>query len=256
MPLDAAIAKLDWASHHLETLWQETTAYLKGKPYEFVTDPKDTFERDGEIWASGRFCGNEAVLTRLSFLLGDVVTNLRSSLDYLVWELVLAEKNTPSTASAFPICDSVQQFGAELQKGRLGGVNHAVVSHIESLQPYHSGQQRQVTFFWVLNQLSNINKHRRALGLDLSLSLPSADLEVEHMPDGSTYARVNPPPKFKAGTKVGPYRIIEGEPEIDHNLMGYVAIQEPPIEGFEVCSLVDKTRDYVRQELMKFSQFF
>ena len=38
--------------------------------------------------------------------------------------------------------------------------------------------------------------------------------------------------------------------------MGYVAIQEPPIEGFEVCSLVDKTRDYVRQELMKFSQFF
>lgn len=256
MPLDTAISKLDWASGHLETLWQETAAYLKGKPYEFEADPKDTFERNGETWASGRFVGNETTLTRLSFLFGDVVTNLRCSLDYLVWELVWAEKNTPGAGCAFPICDSVQQFGGELQKGRLGGVNPAVVSHIESLQPYHGGKQGEQHFLWVLNQFCNINKHRRALRLDLSVAAPSPDLEVEHMPDGSTYARVNPPPKFKGGTKVGPYRIIEGEPEIDHNLMGYVAIKEPPIEGFEVCSLVDKTRDYVRQEILKFSQFF
>jgi hypothetical protein len=256
MPLGSAIAKLDWASGHLETLWQETTAYLKGKPYEFVADPKDTFERDGDTWASGRFVGNEAILTRLSFLFGDVVTNLRCSLDYLVWELVRVEKNTPGTASAFPICDSVQQFGSELQKGRLGGVNHAVVSHIESLQPYHSGKQGKETFLWMLNEFCNMNKHRRVLGLDLSVSVPSADFEIEHMPDGSSYARVNPAPKFKSGAKVGPYRIVEGEPEIDHNLMGYVAIQEPPIEGFEVCSLVDKTRDYVRQEILKFDKFF
>jgi hypothetical protein len=258
MPLEAAIAKLDWASEHLQHFGERLTSYIKTNPYEFVPDPNGRFEKDGEQWVSGTFTArDEAILSILALQAGDVISTLHSSLDYLVWELVLANKGTPTTTNAFPICDTINSFGSQLQKGRLSGTNPAVVSLVESMQPYHSGQKCHETFFWVLHQLSNINKHRRILGVYIRPVIPPSGFEIETSPDGVSYARINPPlGLLKPGTKLGPYRIIEGEVDVDHNLMAYVAFQETPVDGWEVLSLLDKMRDYVRQEILRFGKFF
>ncbi len=258
MPLERAIAKLDWASEHLDHLGEIYLPYLKTHPYEFVPDPDSRFEKDGEDWAYGTFAPREGdkVLSNISLMVGDVVSNLRSSLDYLVWELVLANNSTPTTANAFPICDTVNSFGSELQKGRLSGVKPAVVSLVESMQPYHSGDKSHETFFWVLHHLSNVNKHRRVLGISVKSVIPPLDMEIETSPEGMTFARINPPISLKPNTRLGPYRFVGSHVEVDHNLMGYIAFQETLIEGWEPWSLLDRMRDYVRQELMKFGRFF
>lgn len=241
--LELALSKMNWASEHLDHLWEDVTAYLETNPYRFVADPQSTFEHDGSSWTMGSFEAKEDMASKFSLQFGDVITNLRSSLDYLVWELVLAHNGKPTNSNAFPICDTVNSFGSELQRGRLSGVHPTVVSHIESLQPYHSGEKCHQTFFWVLHELNNINKHRRALDVVLKNVLPPADLEVEHLADGKTVARVNPPPMFKTSAKAGPYRIVEGDVQVDPKIMAFIAIQETSVEGFEACSLLTKIRD-------------
>ena len=257
MSLERAIAKVDWASEHLKRLGEVYTAYIKTNPYEFVADPNSHFQKDGGDWFFGNFATrDEKTLSDISLLAGDVISNLRSSLDYLVWELVIANNGTPARTNAFPICDAVNSFGSDLQQGRLSGVNPAVISLVESMQPYHSGKKCHETFFWILHHLSNVNKHRRLLGVSVRSVIPPVDLEVETSPEGVAYARINPPVGFKANTKLGPYRVVEGDVEVDHNFMAYVAFQEAPIEGWEPWSFLDKMRDYLRQEIGKFSKFF
>jgi hypothetical protein len=258
MALERAVAKIDWASEHLQHLGEHLTSYIKTNPYEFVPDPNSRFEKNGEQWVSGTFgAREETILSVLALQAGDVISNLRSSLDYLVWELVLANKGTPTTTNAFPICDTVNSFGSELQKGRLSGTKPAVVSLVESMQPYHTGQKCHETFFWVLHHLSNINKHRRILDVYIRSVIPPSDFEIETSSEGVAYARINPPlGLLKPGTKLGPYRIIEGKVDVDRNLMAYVAFQETPVDGWEVLSFLDKMRDYVRQQVLKFESFF
>ena len=40
-------------------------------------------------------------------IVGDFLANVRSSLDYLIWELALAAKNNPTDKNMFPICTTL-----------------------------------------------------------------------------------------------------------------------------------------------------
>ncbi len=158
MPLPESVRlKFDWASQHLDGFWKDVTEYLKTNPYRFVGDPESAFERDGSLWTMGSFVAKEDRAGTFSLQFGDIVMNLRSCLDYLVWELVIAADGKPSNSNAFPICDTINSFGSELQRGRLSGVDPAVVSHVEGLQPYHSGEKRNQTFLWALHEMCNMN---------------------------------------------------------------------------------------------------
>jgi hypothetical protein len=105
----------------------------------------------------------EPIPTHLSLIIGDVLQNLRSALDYLVWELVIAAKNEPTQYNAFLICSTAKSF-REAKGKRLKGVDAEAIALIESLQPYHFGEQRKSNAsLLVLDELANINKHRRIL---------------------------------------------------------------------------------------------
>jgi hypothetical protein len=235
--LDSVRSKLDRAYEHLDCLGNEVATYLKSNPTRFVADPNSAFERDGTTWVSGSFESADALSPRFALILGDTLNNLRSCLDYLVWELVLAEGKDPSNKNAFPICDTVESFGGELQRGRLNGVHSAVVSHIESSQPYHAGKKSHETILWLLHEFTNVNKHRRVLIAKLNTVTPPDDFEVEQLADGTTVAKVNPP-VFKTSAKAGPFRVIENEVEMDGNLMAYVVLDEAPVKGFEIVSFM------------------
>jgi hypothetical protein len=49
------------------------------------------------------FKGTTDIPTRWSLIVGDYVSNARSSLDHLVWQLVLANGQTPDRNHSFPV---------------------------------------------------------------------------------------------------------------------------------------------------------
>jgi len=104
---------------------------------------------------------------RTPLILGDCLQNLRSSLDYLVWELVLAAKGVPTETNAFPVADSRKVFKNNLERGYLTGLTDDMIAEVEFLQPYHAGDARESHPLWLLNRLTNINKHRRILLIQL-----------------------------------------------------------------------------------------
>ena len=90
-----------------------------------------------------------------SVRLGEVVYNLRSALDHLVWQLVLANGRRPGRHSAFPIFIDQGQFEDKAEP-LLRGVSPNVKATIKSLQPCYGSDLH----LWRLNGLRNIDTHR------------------------------------------------------------------------------------------------
>ena len=88
-------------------------------------------------------------------LIGDFLFNVRSALDHLVWQLVLANGGTPTKANSFPISDDRSAF-RRLAGKRLAGIAPNASALIETLQPYQAGNEP----LGVLAELHNVDKHQ------------------------------------------------------------------------------------------------
>jgi hypothetical protein len=95
-------------------------------------------------------------------MLGDVIHNLRSTLDHLAFALVSAAGGTPDKYISFPIFDSLKAY-TDLAPGRLKGVNPYCLQTIDNMQPYSHGWGH---WAWQLHQLDIIDKHRLLLTVD------------------------------------------------------------------------------------------
>ncbi|HET9101166.1 MAG TPA: hypothetical protein VFN62_12295, partial [Acidobacteriaceae bacterium] len=96
----------------------------------------------------------------LPLIIGDAISNLRNSLDYLACELVTTMERG-STQTAFPISDVVPT--SKNQKSRyekqVCGMGEEVKKIIEGMEPYRGRDNN----LWTLHKLNNINKHRALL---------------------------------------------------------------------------------------------
>ena len=100
----------------------------------------------------------------LSITLGEILYNLRSSLDHLVWQLVLANGQTPGRYNEFPITTDLQKW--QETKGRaLKGISQRHEAMIGYLQPYTGGINLpfDVSMLRDLNDLCNTEKHRHLI---------------------------------------------------------------------------------------------
>lgn len=79
-PLDGARFKIIRAQEHFDAFKTEGAAFLDTKPYRFES------EVYGDYWWVKPRATVQPPL-RLSGIIGDCVTNIRASLDYVVWEL-------------------------------------------------------------------------------------------------------------------------------------------------------------------------
>ena len=127
-----------------------------------------------------------------SVRLGEILYNLRSALDQLVWQLVLANGQVPGRHNAFPIVMSDKDW-EEQARGRwvLSGVSESAVNMIRRLQPYTGGMHLpfNVGAFWTLHALCNIDKHRHLVfaivssdGLSQRHNRPPLDRPVSARP--------------------------------------------------------------------------
>ena len=89
---------------------------------------------------------------------GEVAYNLRSGLDHLVWQLVLANRGKPDTQTEFPIFRNESDYQRAAGR-KLRGLTDDQLQMVEESQPFRDetgiGQH-----LWMLHAICNIDKHR------------------------------------------------------------------------------------------------
>jgi hypothetical protein len=113
----------------------------------------------------------EPPLQGLALIFGDMISNLRTTLDYLVWQLVLAAGNRPGRRTGFPVVRRAKDWEVQ-SRTALRGVEQRWVDEIEARQPYHRPEQPALHPLAILEHVNNLNKHR---------FLPVAVLSVQHL---------------------------------------------------------------------------
>ena len=109
--LDGVRAKLARANEHLARLESDTHAFLENEPYRFA------LEVDGHDYVVRIKASREPPI-ELAIMLGDVLYNLRSSLDHLAWQLA-SLNGKPPAGTEFPIFKDRGKFTSS---GRSGGL--------------------------------------------------------------------------------------------------------------------------------------
>lgn len=101
--IDSVTEKVIWCAEHLNALKIEILGYLNNGPCEVTAEAEPGTNR-----LISRVRTKVPIPSSIPLRIGDCFQNLRSSLDYLVWELVLAVNNTPTNKHQFPICDKAE----------------------------------------------------------------------------------------------------------------------------------------------------
>src|SRR6266852_6402711 len=105
--------RMERATEHANNLIREIADFLKTNPYEVVhefdTKPlPNEFPPGPPVIGIHRYRAKalREVPDRISILAGDVLKDMRSALDYVAWQLALAQSDTPPPTAAFPIFGS------------------------------------------------------------------------------------------------------------------------------------------------------
>jgi len=125
-------AKIEWARRHFDTFKGHVDTFFAQNPYVAAvrSDPEGS-RYLVRIQNPPRMPSDEWAL-----LIGDCVHNLRSALDYLVWEMAGADPQDRTTM--FPIFIDAQRYRGDAHI-RLRKAPEEVQAVIEKLQPYHCG---------------------------------------------------------------------------------------------------------------------
>ena len=177
---------------------------------------------------------------RISLILGDCFQNLRSSLDYLVWELVKANKQEPGMHNMFPICSKKTNYKKALEAGRLKGVPDEAAALIDELQPFHYPfEQRKRHMLSVLDELTNINKHRHIIGTFVENRLLPGDLPPRFYVESTIY-KERPNGVFERG-----------------RILSYIGFQDSSVKSIEIASGIDALSRFLVEEVFsRFQKFF
>lgn len=179
-PLDGPRRKLDRAAVHIKTLNYAVSRWYDSKPFPIVAEH---FNAEQTVYIY-RFEA-KAVPIDIGIVAGDAIHNMRSALDHIAWQLqTLTPLSGRRKGWEFDI-----QFPIFLSKSDEGKLNRFLQyiprdagEVIKSLQPYNApdGIKPEFHALWLLNQLSNADKHRivtiggAALEIDIS-SVKSQD---------------------------------------------------------------------------------
>ena len=180
----------------------------------------------------------------LALVAGDIIQNLRSSLDQLAYQLFI--KNSSSNQSArhiyFPISKDVDSYNTRKLRD-TEGLSATAKSLIDTVMPYKGGND----MLWQIHELNIIDKHRTLLtagssfqSLDLGAHMSAAMRELlpgENIPTISAFfrpadicfplkrgtelfidepdARPNPEMQFRFNIILNEANVVEGVPLLE-----------------------------------------
>lgn len=146
--------KADWAHDHIDKLDRAIGDFLTKRHFR-IRDEQDSETLEHTY----RFIDADPFPPEIVGHVGDALHNLRSSLDHLVWQLVIANGKKPCRKNSFPIFDPERGTPfAEITKETLKGVHPKAVEAIEKLEPFYD-------LLWLLHRLDILDKHREILAL-------------------------------------------------------------------------------------------
>lgn len=150
-------AKLGRSREHLDSLKAELSA-IYANPNTVALKKRSDWEYAIEV--------SMPEVDRICAIAGDAIQNMRVTLDYLVWDLVLAAGGQPGDHTQFPILKNRSDFlyqamrDSKKRLGRLHGIRprSQACRLIVAMQPYHRPNPDD---FWLvhLNKLANADKH-------------------------------------------------------------------------------------------------
>lgn len=76
--------------------------------------------------------------------------------DYLAYQLVLANRETPTGVTSFPIADSASEYVTPKFGRKVKGMGQEAIKRINAIKPYQGGND----LLWKLGKLNNRDKHR------------------------------------------------------------------------------------------------
>jgi hypothetical protein len=130
-PLDGCWAKIERANDNIGNLDNEIAAFVHPENYIIVRHV-DHKAQECTFTARG-----QTIPLRFSVLIGEIIHHLRSSLDHLIWQLVLKRHPSPNFKVQFPICITEKEFKRAIKGGIITGVGKSAQKLIEHVQPYH-----------------------------------------------------------------------------------------------------------------------
>ena len=169
-PLYGASIKIDRARDQILALAKEIKEYLStgisafrchdpdfAKEAKLPGAPPDFSLGDGIALMAVKF--EKEIPAMWSAAIGEIIHNLRSPLDYFVWELYILEngKEPDKSHHQFPLCLTENDFRSA--KSSIEGLSPAAQAAIRSVQPFATGQGKGSPL-WTLSKLSNPDKHR------------------------------------------------------------------------------------------------
>lgn len=165
------------AEKHFIELQSELKTFYKSDPGELVVVPATANEPRKIAYRQ-----RKPMPLRFGLICGDCLQCLRSSLDYLAWELVIAGgKQKPNKQTMFPIKLTQPQFKNEIVKrNRLNGMDTAAIDLIEALQPFNFEHPNKSPLA-VLEELTNLNKHRHIIFTDLAGTFTRPAHNIPHI---------------------------------------------------------------------------
>lgn len=145
-------AKVNQAKDHMAQLQNEIKVYFNSHPYS-VGAKKDPQTKRLIYYVTGA----KELPEKISLISGDIIQNLRSSLDHLVYKLFIVGTNgkTNGRHIYFPIDKDVETYEKEKSR-KTEGISDEAKSLIDSVKPYKGGNDT----LWQINELNNLDKHR------------------------------------------------------------------------------------------------
>lgn len=194
---DAIItAKLNRAYDLIEELQAMQAALRAGRAdpeYQMRSNATDHSSRI--VWIEWTLqSAPEPLPLSFSALLGDVLHNLRASLDYATWAAASEDaRGSHPTQVSFPLCDKEAAF-ARWKKKSDGWFPEPTVEVIAWAQPYLAPPDQRHPLR-ILQQLSNVDKHRLLHTVEFGRA---ADPTVKISP---------PPPLLRVSTSTDPPKV-------------------------------------------------
>lgn len=154
--LEGIHAKLQRAQDQIEQLSRDIAASCEAQRQLFSEELRP--DVGDKIWI---FRGETPIVPiEYSVRLGEIIYNLRSSLDQLIWQLVHANYKAPSHRNEFPIFDDESRFNNAV-KTKLAGVSQQSLARIKEMQPFRKNDKWSA--LKTLHFLCNIDKHRSVI---------------------------------------------------------------------------------------------
>jgi hypothetical protein len=249
-------AKINRAKQHIGDLERAIHGELGVHPYAELHVTKLNPD-SGKV---GFFAQLRDIPPDIPLIIGDAIHNLRSALDHLAWQLVVAAGNTPNSQTYFPIYETAEGYNKAKAKGKVKGFNADQMNVLDAMQPYNAGYEP----LWLIHKLNNFDKHNLLVVADYRLTSATQVKVIpqEPHPDGRKRSAMVVIPLLPVGegrfVKDGDELLTypatsRGEPYKDVGYTLAVAFREPEVaKGYSVLKLLDVVSLVVEQVAEKF----